>query len=153
MRGYVVRILGMVILISLFVTLACLFFLQPILLNPLLRLNRLLVRGESKGIESAIAEPLDLRRKDELGSVFRSFNLLRDQLVQAKVSSAEVTDRFEQLASMGADCFWELDRLTEFTYVAGDTQKLFNLHPDDIKGQTLTSLLLRWLHGCLTLTR
>ena len=137
MRGYVVRILGMVILISLFVTLACLFFLQPILLNPLLRLNRLLVRGESKGIESAIAEPLDLRRKDELGSVFRSFNLLRDQLVQAKVSSAEVTDRFEQLASMGADCFWELDRLTEFTYVAGDTQKLFNLHPDDIKGQTI----------------
>ena len=84
MQGYVLRILGMVLLITLFVTVACLFFLKPILINPLLRLDRLLVRGEKKGIEHAVANTKDLARTDELGSVFRSFNLLRSQLITAK---------------------------------------------------------------------
>ena len=84
MRGYVFRILGMVILISLFVTIACLFFLKPILINPLLRLDRLLVRGQRKGIEHAQANQGDLARTDELGSVFRSFNILRKQLLSAE---------------------------------------------------------------------
>ena len=84
MEDYVWRILGMVVLISLFVTVACLFFLKPILINPLLRLDRLLVRGEQKGIEHAEANTKDLARTDELGSVFRSFNVLREQLLTAK---------------------------------------------------------------------
>ena len=84
MRSYVFRILGMVVLISLFVTIACLFFLKPILINPLLRLDRLLVRGQKHGIEHAKAYKKDLARTDELGSVFRSFNLLRGQLLTAE---------------------------------------------------------------------
>ena len=49
-----------------------------------MRLDRLLVRGEKKGIEHAVANTKDLARTDELGSVFRSFNLLRSQLITAK---------------------------------------------------------------------
>ncbi len=135
MQKYVARIVAMVLLISVFVTIACLFFLRPILLNPLLRLDRLLVRSQNHGLENAIAEQQDLHRKDELGSVFRSFSLLRNQLLDAKVSNAEVTDRFEQMANLGADCFWELDSENTFSYVAGDTKKIFNLLPEQIMGQ------------------
>jgi len=42
MKDYIVRILGMVVLISLFVTGACLVFMTPLLIRPLQRLNALL---------------------------------------------------------------------------------------------------------------
>lgn len=84
MDSYVWRILGMVMVISLFVTVACLVFLKPLLIDPLRRLERLLTFKQSTGINESLVQQRDAQRRDELGAVFRSFTELR-----LKVSEAE----------------------------------------------------------------
>jgi len=141
MRTYVWRILGMITLISLFVTVGCLILLKPLLINPLERLDQLLVRSQKSGIGSATSEKRDLTRADELGSVFRSFEHLRSQLVSVEVEKTLILTRFEEFASLGADCFWEVDKNMRFTYVAGDTQRVFGVRPEDIAGSSSDELL------------
>lgn len=141
MRTYVWRILGMVTLISLFVTIACLILLKPLLINPLERLDQLLVRGQKRGIGSATPESRDVTRADELGSVFRSFEHLRSQLVSAEVEKALISTRFEEFANLGADCFWEVDTDMRFTYAAGDTLRVFGVRPEEIMGRPSSELL------------
>lgn len=140
MKDYVWRILAMIMLISVFVTGACLFFLKPLLVNPLLRLNQLLVQGEKSGIETASAEKIDLQRADEIGSVFRSFDSLRDDLLTAEQSNILMSERFKQFADLGADCFWEVNNKMVFTYVAGDTRSLISMDADEIVGCSLKDL-------------
>ena len=140
MRNYVWRILGMIVLISLFVTGACLIFLTPLLIKPLQRLRKLLKNGEVYGIEEAIAEPADLERNDELGQVFRSFGHLRDELIDSNNERARILERFEEFAGLGADCFWEVDGELKFDYVAGDTERLLGTSSDELVGINVKSL-------------
>ncbi len=140
MTNYVWRIIVMTMLISLFVTGACLVYLKPILVNPLLRLNQLLINGEKSGIKTARAESRDLQRTDEIGSVFRSLDNLRDDLLSAEEKNLLMSERFKQFADLGADCFWEVDSRLVFNYVAGDTQRLIALSGDAIVGRSLHEL-------------
>ena len=141
MVGYVNRIIGMVILISLFVTGACLLILTPLLINPLQRLNKLLIRGEQHGIRSAKSNEQDLKRSDELGSVYRSFDLLRSNLINTENEKNSVTERFEEFANLGADCFWELDNRFRFTYFSGDVKRVLSLNSDQIIGCSYKEVL------------
>lgn len=84
MDRYVWRILGMVMLISLFVTIACLVFLKPLLIDPLRRLERLLTFKSDTGLKNSEVRQSDINRSDELGAVFRSFSELREQVTQAE---------------------------------------------------------------------
>jgi len=141
MRSYIWRILGMVLLISAFVTGACLILLTPLLINPLQRLNKLLVNGEMYGIRTAKAEQKDHERQDELGSVFRSFGKLRNELISSEEDNAFITERFEEFANLGADCFWEVDSNWRFTYIAGDVTRSLSVTPESIHGNKFTSLI------------
>ena len=146
MQDYVVRIIGMVLLISAFVTGTALIFLRPILINPLLRLHNLLIWGKQNGLDMAVSDKRDLTRNDEIGSVFRSLDELRIELIGLQKDSKVVSDRFEELANLGADCFWEIDSKQQFTYVAGDTNNLFSMHPEAIQGLTHSQLLSKLEH-------
>lgn len=141
MYDYVVRILIMVMLISLFVTGACLIFLTPLLINPLQRLDQLLVRGEKKGIKSATSIQKDLSRSDELGSVFQSFEMLRNRLLTSEKENSQITARFEEFANMGADCFWEINDQMKFSYIAGDVTRIFALAAEDITDRTFSEVI------------
>ena len=141
MVSYIWRILAMVLLISAFVTGTCLIFLTPLLINPLQRLNNLLVRGEVYGIRTANADQKDCNRADELGSVFRSFDKLRNELIGSEDDKAFITERFEEFANLGADCFWEVDRKCKITYLAGDIRRLLSVSPSRIQGMTYISLI------------
>ncbi len=143
MRTYVWRILGMVMLISLFVTLASLVILKPILISPLQRLHQLLVRGQKHGISNATPEVRDLNRSDELGSVFQSLELLRNRVLSSEQEATRLSSRFEGFANLGADCFWEVDQRMRFTYVAGDTARLFGMEPATFLNQNLPHVLKR----------
>ncbi len=136
MRGYVMRILIMVMMISLFVTCACLVILTPTLIKPLQRLNQLLISGQESGIQSAAPEHKDLSRTDEIGSVFNSLELLRHRVLASEKDNSQITSRFEAFANMGADCFWETDKDTRITYIAGDVHRLFCLSAEEITGLT-----------------
>lgn len=105
MISYIWRILGMVLLISAFVTAACLIFLTPLLINPLHRLNNLVVQGETHGIRTAKSDQKDQNRQDELGSVFRSFDKLRNELISSEENYAFISDRFEEFANLGLTAF------------------------------------------------
>ncbi len=141
MVGYVWRILGMVVLISAFVTGACLVFMNPILIKPLQRLDNLLVQGEKMGMRTAHAEDKDINRQDELGSVFRSFGHLRNELIKSEDQNTFINNRFEDFANLGADCFFEVDRNNTITYIAGDVSRLLSISPENILGTSLSDFL------------
>jgi len=141
MDRYIWRILGMIVLISLFVTAGCLVFMQPLLIKPLQRLNRLLVLAERHGIDNIHAESKDLSRRDELGNVFRSYNHWKNELIVSQKDRAYMSERFEEFANLGADCFWEIDNKQVFTYFTGDTMPLLFTTPDEIVGRSCRSLL------------
>ena len=146
MTTYVWRILGMVVLISIFVTGACLILLTPLLIKPLQRLNNLLVHGEKVGIRTANAQQRDLTRTDELGSVFQSFDRLRNDLIASEDANSFITERFEKFSTLGADCFWEVDRNSVFTYVSGDVKALLGMSTKDIKGFRYSAVLNQVSH-------
>jgi len=141
MRDYVRRIIGMVILISLFVTAGCLLILTPMLINPLQRLNNLLIRGEKQGIRSARSNQKDLNRTDELGSVYRSFDVLRNNLIATEEEKNSVTERFEDFANLGADCFWEVDSRLRFIYFSGDAERVLSLNSDQVVGHSFNNFM------------
>ncbi len=142
MRNYGWRITGMVLLISVFVTGACLLFLRPLLINPLKRLDDLLIHSERHGIRSANAHPNDLKRTDELGSVNRSFDHLRTELIGVEDEKNKITERFEDFAGLGADCFWEIDNNQIFTYFSGDVGRVFSSNATEIPGRGFEEVML-----------
>lgn len=146
MQGYIWRILVMILLISAFVTGACLVFLNPLLIKPLQRLNRLLVRAEQYGLESTTATTQDLTRRDEVGRVFQSFSHFRKELMVAENDKAYISERFEEFANLGADCFWEIDEKNRFVYFSGDAQRLLSVSPDAILGKSIRTFLAQISH-------
>lgn len=140
MQWYVFRIVAMVVLISAFVTIAALVFLRPMLIAPLLRLDRLLVRGQSNGIEKAIAAERDLQRPDELGRLFRSFEVLRQKLIDSEQQRERITERFERFASLGADSFWEMDRNGTVTFFSGDSNAFWPVAGESPYGKNIRDI-------------
>lgn len=140
LTSYVYRIIGMILLISLFVTGAALFYLRPVLIAPLLRLDRLLVKGQRAGIQNAIVNERDLARPDELGRVFRSFDDLRHKLLQSEKGKQRIAERFEQFANLGADCFWEIDQRGRLTFLSGDSKAFFHSADHSLIGSYLPSI-------------
>lgn len=141
MKNYVWRISFMIVLISVFVTAGCLLLLTPLLVNPLRRLNQLMVNGREQGIRNVEVSSKDLSRTDELGSVFHSFNILRKNLIQSEDSRISLQQRSEEFANLGADCFWELDHKLNLTYLSGDVQRLLSIQAEDFLGQPVKLLL------------
>ena len=84
MNSYVWRIMGMIMLISLFLTGACILFLNPLLIAPLRRLKLLLEYNVEEDFQKCSAEFRDINRSDELGAVFRSLFDLRQQVVASQ---------------------------------------------------------------------
>lgn len=141
MQSYVWRILGMILLISLFVTGACLVFLNPLLISPLRRINHALEQGERYGIRKIRRISRDFNRSDEIGNINRSLGRLQQALVNAENEKLRASERFEVFANLGADCFWELDRNFKFTYFSGDTARMFDLAPESIVGRSYKELI------------
>lgn len=140
MKKYVGRILGMIVLISLFVTGTCLIFLNPLLVGPLRRLHKTLEIEKKSDISKAAIEDRDLQRNDELGSVFRSFVDMQDTIVKSEIENQLVTQRFEQFANMGADCFWEIDSEYNLSFAAGDYEQILSSNIEELLGQSAEKL-------------
>jgi len=102
--NFVLRISGLVIIISLFVTIGAWYMLQPIVVLPILRLRKdLLEAGEA--ISNDRPEPAfsatALQRKDELGDVIAAFRQMYQQISSAvnkrKQAEEALRESFEQL--------------------------------------------------------
>ncbi len=120
MESYVWRILGMVMLISLFLTTACLVFLKPLLIDPLRRLERVLTFKENTGIKNSMVQTKDVTRTDELGAVFRSFSELRENVTQAEAKLEHLANH-DDLTGLA-----NRRRMTEFLQATVDAYKTNN---------------------------
>lgn len=142
LQAYVLRIVGLVVLISLFVTGGCLLGLTPILIRPLQKLNQLILIGQRYGLRQVTAPAGMMARKDELGAVYRSFKQLASALIRAEDEKSAMTERFQGFADLGADSFWEFDRRLRISHAAGDIAGMFGLSPAELKGVSTTQLAL-----------
>lgn len=102
--NFFLRISGLVLIISLFVTIGAWFMLQPIVVLPILKLRKdLLEAGEA--ISKDRPEPeftsTSLRRKDELGDVISAFRQMYRQISTAinerKQAEQALQESFQQL--------------------------------------------------------
>ena len=134
LRAYVFRIVGLVVLISLFVTGGCLLGLTPLLIRPLQKLDKLMLIGQRKGLRQITAPAAFVARKDELGNVYRSFEQLTHALIGAEDENSVMTERFQGFAGLGADSFWETDHRLRISYAAGDIAGMFGIDPGKLIG-------------------
>ncbi|MBE9044547.1 PP2C family protein-serine/threonine phosphatase [Pleurocapsales cyanobacterium LEGE 10410] len=94
---YIIRIVGLVVLMSLFLTLTVWIALEPLVIMPIVRLRRdLLVAGEAILVDR---QPPDFysassQRQDELGDVIAAFNRMFYQITKA------ISDRKQAEASL-----------------------------------------------------
>lgn len=82
-KAFIIRILGLVILICIFVTIATLAALAPAVIVPILKLRKALIAvGESPGAVTGDLDCLALakNRRDELGDVLIDFNRMNHQI-------------------------------------------------------------------------
>ncbi len=134
LRAYVLRILGLVVLISLFVTVGCLLGLTPLLIRPLRTLDKLMVTGQHSGLRQINAPAAMISRNDELGNVYRSFERLTKALISAEDANSAMTERFQGFADLGADSFWETDKRLRICHAAGDIAGMFGMGVGDLIG-------------------
>ncbi|MGQ7847249.1 putative bifunctional diguanylate cyclase/phosphodiesterase [Granulosicoccus sp. 3-233] len=140
LQAYVFRIVGLVVLISLFVTVGCLLGLTPLLIRPLQTLDRLMVTGQRKGLRQITAPAALVARRDELGNVYRSFEQLTGALISAEDRNNTMRERFQGFADLGADSFWETDSRLRICYAAGDISGMFGISADELTGMSLRQL-------------
>lgn len=122
MLNYILRILGLVLIIAAFVTLVMLSVLGPLVLTPILKLRRdLAMTGETL---QAFAQSADLdaptpqfasaplQRRDELGEVIATFRRMFDQIFQAVRSQKQAEHDLRANNQQMRDYLQQVDRVT-----------------------------------------
>ncbi|WP_167730426.1 response regulator [Terasakiella sp. SH-1] len=92
MEAYVGRIVGLILIISAFVTVCTMLVLERLLINPLMKLNRA-INSDKDDVDIDALSPDMLDRRDELGDLARSYRSL-GQNISAAFSEIEVLARF-----------------------------------------------------------
>lgn len=92
LSAYVLRIIGLIVIISAFVTFVTMIILGKLLIKPLLSLTSTL-SDELDGTNLNAIDAKILQRQDELGDLARSYNQLKDKVADA-VTEVEVLARF-----------------------------------------------------------
>ena len=134
LAGYVTRILLMVLLISVFVTVTCVLALRSNFLFPIINLRHVIKHAQLKGIDAVEIPSAELQRTDEVGSVYRGFERLQHSLRMSQAKNVEMSERFQQFAELGADCFFETDRRHRICFLAGDFHAVLGLTEQQLQG-------------------
>ncbi|MBD0335401.1 MAG: PAS domain S-box protein [Cyanobacteria bacterium Co-bin13] len=112
--AFIARIVGLVLIIAIFVTLATLLGLKRLLIQPVLQLRQdLLQAGAAIQNDADIgalefASRADLRQ-DELGDVIAAFEQMFGQITTAIATRKASEARFRTLVSQAADAFFVID--------------------------------------------
>lgn len=115
--AYILRIAGLVVIISLFVTVGAWVALDPIVVTPILNLRRDLVTAGEAIVRDAPAPAFyaaTVRRQDELGEVITAFNRMYRQISEAiekrKHAEAALKESLQQVEAYSATLGKELDQ-------------------------------------------
>jgi len=134
MRAFVLRILGLVVILSAALTGATMIAMGTVVLRPLVALSNALAAGGDQNWRGR--NVIHARRNDEIGEVFRAMARLLEQLgtarrdlearVQARTAelqevNARLRDseiRFRDFADASSDFYWEMDENLRFTFLS-----------------------------------
>lgn len=141
LQAYVWRIIGLVITVCLFVTVSCVFGLRSLLILPLLKLQQIMANTEQQGLTNISLASRYLDRKDELGDLFRMFDHMRLVLARGSEQQVQLSERFQDFADLGAECFFEFDANGRLAFVSGYTNSLLGTRPADLLGRSVRVLM------------
>ncbi|MGB3509726.1 MAG: PP2C family protein-serine/threonine phosphatase [Microcoleaceae cyanobacterium] len=115
--AYIARIIGLVIIISLFITITVWLFLEPIVMNPIFLLRCDLIKaGEAISQDKSPPEfdSVSLHRKDELGEVINTFELMfikiNEAIGERKKAEAALQESLEKVAAYSQALNSELEK-------------------------------------------
>ncbi len=115
--AFIFRITGLVIIISLFVTVGAWVALDPIVVTPILNLRRDLITAGEAIVRDAPAPAFyaaTVQRQDELGEVITAFNRMYRQISEAiekrKDAEAALKESLQQVESYSATLGKELEK-------------------------------------------
>ncbi len=112
--GFIGRIAGLVVIISVFVTGATLFVLRRILIKPILQLRQDLLKAgiairDDCDTCSLTFQSLHAMRNDELGDVIAAFDQMFGQITDAIATRKQSENRFRTLVEQAVEAFFVLD--------------------------------------------
>lgn len=114
--AFVIRIAGLVLIISVFVTGIVTFVVSRTLVRPILSINANLSRIKEDP-ENLEIYKIDYNSKDELGDSISLLNNALAEISESRRRQVEVVDRrFLDFAEISADWFWEMDASLRFSY-------------------------------------
>ncbi len=113
--GFIGRIAGLVVIISVFVTGATLFVLHRIVIRPILQLRQDLLKAGEAIRDDCDTRSLDFDslasvREDELGDVIAAFDHMFGQITDAVATRKQSENRFRTLVEQAVDAFFVVDR-------------------------------------------
>lgn len=102
--AFVGRITGLVLIISVFVTIATLIVLEPLLITPIMLLRKDLLNAGAAVLQNEAPPPfasLQTQRKDELGDVIAAFSQMYEQVSAAIAERKQAERALASLAEVG----------------------------------------------------
>ena len=102
--AFVRRITGLVLVISVFVTVATLIVLEPLLITPIMLLRQDLLNAGTAVLKDEAAPPfasLKTQRQDELGDVIAAFSQMYQQVSEAIAKRKQAESDLANLAEVG----------------------------------------------------
>jgi diguanylate cyclase (GGDEF)-like protein len=141
LKLYIFNTFFLTLFVTLIVIAGCLIALRPFLFNPITTLGSLMRRVDRTGLAAVYIPNRMLLKRDEIGDTFRAFSRMRDALLKADEENQQITARFQGMADLAADCFFETDENRRFSFVAGDTFSVFGLRPSKMVGKTFADLV------------
>ncbi len=134
--AYLLRILGLVLIICVVVGAIVYFYLGYSLIYPLDQIHMSLKKAKLRPARADENE-IEHRRDDELGETIDLLNdALREIATTHRSDVAYQERRLHDFAEAGADWFWEMDENLRFCYFSKQFEKVTGVKPENLLGKT-----------------
>ncbi len=152
LRAYVLRILGLVVIVTAALTAATMIAMGAVVLRPLVALSNALAEGEDRDWSGR--RLAQTQRSDEIGDVFRATAALLAQLgasrrdLEARVEArtaelrevnarlVESESRFRDFTEASSDFYWEMDENLRFSFFSDRFTDVTGVPPERLLGLT-----------------
>jgi len=152
LQAFVLRILGLIVIVSAALTGATMIAMGTVVLRPLVALSNALAKGGDGDWHGR--NVIYARRNDEIGDVFRATTKLLEQLGRARrdlearveARTAEIQEvnarlresetRFRDFADASSDFYWEMDENLRFTFLSDRFTEVTGVPHDRLLGKT-----------------
>ncbi len=136
LHAFVLRIGGLVLIISGFVSVVTVLAHRRLVVAPLLEIRERM-RTAHEDPEHPEDHKLDLGRDDEIGELVGSLNILLERLAEVRRSDArQIEQRFEDFANASSDWFWEMDENLRFSHFSDRFTEVTGVPEEKLLGKT-----------------